>query len=52
MYCVGRLPLLTKPITTPGAVQGFGVVMLLEEDEETGDFTIRQVSEVSPQKQP
>ncbi|TYJ55054.1 hypothetical protein B9479_004278 [Cryptococcus floricola] len=36
-----------EPITTPGAVQGFGVLLVLEEDEETGDMPIRQVSENS-----
>lgn len=36
-----------EPITTPGAVQGFGVLMVLEEDYETGNLAIRQVSEVS-----
>ncbi|KAK8845299.1 hypothetical protein IAR55_006012 [Kwoniella newhampshirensis] len=34
-----------EPITTPGAVQGFGVLMVLQEDYETGDLTVRQVSE-------
>ncbi|TYJ55053.1 hypothetical protein B9479_004276 [Cryptococcus floricola] len=36
-----------EPITTPGAVQGFGVLMVLEEDEESGKLAIRQVSENS-----
>lgn len=36
-----------EPITIPGAVQGFGVLILLEENYETGDMTVRQVSEVS-----
>jgi len=36
-----------EPITTPGAVQGFGVLMVLEEEYETGDLVVRQVSEVS-----
>lgn len=36
-----------EPITTPGAVQGFGVLMVLEEDYETGNLEIRQVSEVN-----
>lgn len=35
-----------EPITTPGAVQGFGVLMVLEEDYETGSLAICQVSEV------
>lgn len=35
-----------EPITIPGAVQGFGVLVLLEEDLDTGDLTVRQVSEV------
>ncbi|WWD22241.1 hypothetical protein CI109_106732 [Kwoniella shandongensis] len=34
-----------EPITTPGAVQGFGVLMVLEEDYDTGDLIVRQVSE-------
>ncbi|WWC85641.1 uncharacterized protein L201_000507 [Kwoniella dendrophila CBS 6074] len=34
-----------EPITTPGAVQGFGVLMVLEEDYDTGVLTVRQVSE-------
>lgn len=38
-----------EPITTPGAVQGFGVLILLEEDYETGSLSVRQVSEVSNQ---
>lgn len=38
-----------EPITTPGAVQGFGVLMVIEEEEETGDLTVRQVSENSTQ---
>jgi len=47
---VGREGILRRcedePITTPGAVQGFGVLMVLEEEYETGDFVVRQVSEV------
>ena len=35
-----------QPIRTPGAVQGFGVLIALEEDEETGNLVVRQVSEV------
>ncbi|WVQ93907.1 hypothetical protein IAU59_000985 [Kwoniella sp. CBS 9459] len=34
-----------EPITTPGAVQGFGVLMVLEDDYDTGLLTVRQVSE-------
>jgi hypothetical protein len=49
---VGREGKLRKcedePITTPGAVQGFGVLMVLEEDFDSGRMTVRQVSEVSP----
>lgn len=48
---VGREGILRRcedePITTPGAVQGFGVLMVLEEEYETGDLVVRQVSEVS-----
>ncbi|BEJ13265.1 hypothetical protein CspHIS471_0304390 [Cutaneotrichosporon sp. HIS471] len=36
-----------EPIRIPGAVQGFGVLILLEEDYDTGDMTVRQVSENS-----
>lgn len=49
---VGREGKLNKcedePITTPGAVQGFGVLIVLEEDLEKGTLLVRQVSEVSP----
>lgn len=41
-----------EPITIPGAVQGFGVLILLEEDYDTGDLTVRQVSEVSADSEP
>ncbi|KAL7419983.1 hypothetical protein Q5752_004946 [Cryptotrichosporon argae] len=34
-----------EPITTPGAVQGFGVLIVLDEDFETGKLVVRQVSE-------
>lgn len=48
---VGREGILQRcedePITTPGAVQGFGVLIVLEEDMESGNLTVRQVSEVS-----
>ena len=48
---VGREGKLSKceeePITTPGAVQGFGVLLVLEEDFDTGVLAVRQVSEVS-----
>ncbi|OBZ71695.1 hypothetical protein A0H81_08582 [Grifola frondosa] len=36
-----------EPIRTPGAVQGFGILMAVEEDEETGNLVVRQVSENS-----
>ncbi len=36
---------LRQPITTPGSVQGFGVLMVLEEDDDTDEFVVRQVSE-------
>lgn len=46
---VGREGMLQRcedePITTPGAVQGFGVLLVLEENIDTGDLLIRQVSE-------
>ncbi|KAI0643021.1 hypothetical protein C8Q79DRAFT_202229 [Trametes meyenii] len=48
---VGREGKLTKcedePIRTPGAVQGFGVLIAVEEDLETGNLVVRQVSENS-----
>ena len=47
---VGREGTLTRcedePIRTPGAVQGFGVLVALQEDEDTGNLLVRQVSEV------
>ena len=36
-----------KPIHAPGAVQGFGVLIAVEEDDNTGNLVVRQVSEVS-----
>ncbi|KAI0823185.1 hypothetical protein BC628DRAFT_1411740 [Trametes gibbosa] len=48
---VGREGKLTKcedePIRTPGAVQGFGVLVAVEEDHKTGNLIVRQVSENS-----
>ncbi|EMD39682.1 histidine kinase [Gelatoporia subvermispora B] len=48
---VGREGELTKcedePIRAPGAVQGFGILIAVEEDEETGNLVVRQVSENS-----
>jgi hypothetical protein len=35
-----------EPITIPGAVQGFGVLMVVEQDSLAGYLTVRQVSEV------
>ncbi|KIK92491.1 hypothetical protein PAXRUDRAFT_34497 [Paxillus rubicundulus Ve08.2h10] len=47
----GRKGVLTRcedePIRTPGAVQGFGVLIAVEEDEEAGLLVVRQVSENS-----
>ena len=47
---VGREGKLMKcedePIRIPGAVQGFGVLMVLHDDRESGQLQIRQVSEV------
>jgi hypothetical protein len=47
---IGREGILQRcedePITTPGAVQGFGVLMVLEEDYDTGKLIVRQASEV------
>ena len=37
---------LLQPIHAPGAVQGFGVLIAVEEDDETGNPIVRQVSEV------
>ena len=34
-----------EPIHIPGAVQGFGVIIALREDEDAGNFVVRQVSE-------
>lgn len=46
---VGREGMLQRcedePITTPGAVQGFGVLLVLEDDYDTGRLSVRQVSE-------
>ncbi|CAL1713504.1 unnamed protein product [Somion occarium] len=46
---VGREGTLTKcedePIRTPGAVQGFGVLVAIQEEDETGNLVVRQVSE-------
>ncbi|OCH91099.1 hypothetical protein OBBRIDRAFT_812319 [Obba rivulosa] len=48
---VGREGELTncedEPIRTPGAVQGFGILIAVEEDDETGNLVVRQVSENS-----
>ncbi|KIJ60294.1 hypothetical protein HYDPIDRAFT_99027 [Hydnomerulius pinastri MD-312] len=45
----GREGVLTKcedePIRTPGAVQGFGVLIAVEDNEEAGLLVVRQVSE-------
>lgn len=35
-----------EPITTPGAVQGFGVLVVLDNDFDSGMLLVRQVSEV------
>ena len=37
-----------EPITTPGAVQGFGILLVLEEDILSAKLLVRQVSEVRP----
>lgn len=48
---VGREGQLTRceeePIRTPGAVQGFGVLIAIDEDIENGNLIVRQVSEVN-----
>ncbi|KAI0754648.1 hypothetical protein C8Q80DRAFT_1095154 [Daedaleopsis nitida] len=36
-----------EPIRTPGAVQGFGILVAVDEDMETGNLVVRQVSENS-----
>ncbi|EJC98092.1 uncharacterized protein FOMMEDRAFT_97970 [Fomitiporia mediterranea MF3/22] len=45
----GREGVLTKcedePIHAPGAVQGFGVLIAVQEDDNTGNLIVRQVSE-------
>ncbi|KAH9950617.1 hypothetical protein B0H21DRAFT_686389 [Amylocystis lapponica] len=33
-----------EPIRTPGAVQGYGILVAVEEDEETGNLVVRQNS--------
>ncbi|KDQ58691.1 hypothetical protein JAAARDRAFT_176751 [Jaapia argillacea MUCL 33604] len=38
-----------EPICSPGAVQGYGVLVVVEEDDETGRLVVRQVSENSTQ---
>ena len=47
---IGREGQLTRcrdePIRVPGAVQGFGVLMVLHDDRITGKLPVRQVSEV------
>ena len=49
---IGRESQLTRcedePIRVPGAVQGFGVLMVLHDDGTTGKLPVRQVSEASP----
>ena len=35
-----------KPIHAPGSVQGFGVLIAVEEDDDSGNLVVRQVSEV------
>ena len=35
-----------QPIHAPGAVQGFGVLIAVEEDDESGNLVVHQVSEV------
>ena len=37
---------IRQPIRIPGAVQGFGVLIVLHDDSETGQLKVRQVSEV------
>jgi len=48
---IGREGKLTRcedePIRVPGAVQGFGVLMVLHDDRTTGKLPVRQVSEAS-----
>jgi hypothetical protein len=42
------LPQVTffQPIRTPGAIQGFGVMIVVAEDAYAGTLAVRQVSEV------
>src|SRR5258706_6473808 len=45
--CEGKLTRCNdEPIRVPGAVQGFGVLMVLHDDRITGKLPVRQVSEV------
>lgn len=37
---------IRQSIRTPGSVQGFGVLIAIEEDYDTGSLSVRQVSEV------
>ncbi|THH10468.1 hypothetical protein EW145_g1296 [Phellinidium pouzarii] len=39
-----------EPIHAPGAVQGFGVLIALEEADDSGNLVVRQVSEVRAQE--
>ena len=42
----------SQPIRTPGAIQGFGVMIVVAEDAYAGTLTVRQVSEVSSPSTP
>ena len=41
---------ILQPIRTPGAIQGFGVMVVVAEDAHAGTLTVRQVSEVPSPK--
>ncbi|KIM78503.1 hypothetical protein PILCRDRAFT_11200 [Piloderma croceum F 1598] len=46
-YLVIGMECEDEPIRTPGAVQGFGVLIAVDEDTDTGNLSVRQVSENS-----
>lgn len=41
------LPIVCQPIRTPGAIQGFGVLVVVQQNVEEDKFLVRQVSENS-----
>ncbi|CDO69279.1 hypothetical protein BN946_scf185042.g181 [Trametes cinnabarina] len=45
--CVHHIHSLHQPIRIPGAVQGYGVLIAVAEDQNSGNLVVRQVSENS-----